>query len=259
MTHATSPAAATPPGHRLPDHRIEMRWSDLDILEHVNNVVYLEYVDDARESLSSALGPARRVASCDIEYLQALELTDLPVIVTSRLSGDLLHQEVAVAYPAGRTIHARVTTRLVTEFEPLAPIESPTRSTRVSLRARDLDGGSAVNSAMFGFFQEARILSLGRREPDYPGGRVVVARSSMRYASAIPMRTEPYEVRSAIERIGRSSVTMRLQLVDTQTVLAETTSTFVAFDSSTKRSRPFGDAERDHMLSRVPMAAAPAH
>lgn len=238
---------------QLPDHAIEMRWSDLDILDHVNNVVYLEYVDDAITALGSELGTDKVLASCEIEYVHALELTQLPVLVTSRLSGELLEQEVVVDHTTGRTVHARVRSQLVTERKPITPMPEPWRSVGFQLRARDLDGPRMRNAAVFGLFQEGRILSLGRHQEEYPGGRVVVARSSVRYAAPIPMHDEPYEIRSVILRMGRASVTMRLQLDTPGSVLAEAESTFVGFDVESKRSRAFSEEERAYMLAHVPM------
>jgi acyl-CoA thioesterase FadM len=186
--------------------------------------------------------------------LRALELTSLPVIVRSRLAGDVLKQEVVVDHHAGRVIHARVRSTLVDHRTAVSPIGDPWRSVGLRLRTRDLEGHHLGNAALFGLFQEARILSLGRREASYPGGRIVVARSSVRHAAAVPMRSEPYEIRSVIERMGRASVTMRLQLVDKGTVLAEARSVFVAYDSDSKQSRAFDDAERAYMLAHVPLA-----
>lgn len=254
MIQAVTSSASELAYRRLPDHEIEMRWSDLDVLDHVNNVVYLEYVDDAIAALVTDLGPDQVLASCDIEYRQALELTPHPVLVTSRLAGDVLAQEVVVDHQAGRTVHARVRSTFVDQRTPISPIEHPRRSVRLRLRARDLEGRHVGNAPLFGLFQEARILSLGRREAAYPGGRIVVARSTVRHAAAIPMRSEPHEVRSVIERMGRASVTMRLQLVDEGTVLAEARSVFVAYDSEKKQSRAFDEAERAYMLANVPLS-----
>jgi acyl-CoA thioester hydrolase len=254
MNGAAAGAAPDVALRQLPDHAIEMRWSDLDVLDHVNNVVYLEYVDDARAALVPELGADLLLGTCDIEYLQSLELTARPVLVTSRLAGEVLEQEVVVDHPAGRTVHARVRSTLVDRRAPITPLHTSWRSTRLRVRTRDMTGDAVGNAAAFGLFQEARILSLGRREAAYPGGRIVVARSSVSHAAAIPMRDEPYEVRSVIERMGRASVTMRLQLVDDDRVLAEARSVFVAYDSDTKQSRAFDEAEREYMLDHTPMA-----
>ena len=34
-----------------------LRWADLDLLGHVNNVTYLDYVEEAREALFDGLRP----------------------------------------------------------------------------------------------------------------------------------------------------------------------------------------------------------
>jgi acyl-CoA thioester hydrolase len=73
------------------EKRIEIRWRDLDSSRHVNNAVYLTYLEEARTGwLAEALGPAAdlygfvlvRVA---IDYRRELTLADGAVVATCRL------------------------------------------------------------------------------------------------------------------------------------------------------------------------------
>lgn len=67
---------------------IPLRWSDYDVAGHVNNVVYLSYIEHARTMLlGSVLGPDVYVRpnqvlrAQQIEYLRPLTLSDSPVEV----------------------------------------------------------------------------------------------------------------------------------------------------------------------------------
>jgi acyl-CoA thioester hydrolase len=72
------------------EKRIEIRWRDLDSSNHVNNAVYLSYLEEVRTSwLGQVLGPGQvedfvivRVA---IEYRRELTLGDRAVVARCRL------------------------------------------------------------------------------------------------------------------------------------------------------------------------------
>ena len=72
------PRRRTPP---LPEevtshYPIHVRFSDVDVYGHVNNVKYFEYLQEARISMIAELVPRRRfsvvVAQTDVDYLQPL-------------------------------------------------------------------------------------------------------------------------------------------------------------------------------------------
>jgi acyl-CoA thioester hydrolase len=76
----------------IQEKRIEIRWNDLDVYGHVNNAVYLTYLEEVRDEwLGAVLGdPAEiwnyvlvRVA---IDYRRELALSDDVVIATCRLA-----------------------------------------------------------------------------------------------------------------------------------------------------------------------------
>ena len=59
------------------EHKVQMRWADYDPMQHVNNVVYHEFMQDARVGLIEAIGLDRRalnvvghfVARTEIDYI----------------------------------------------------------------------------------------------------------------------------------------------------------------------------------------------
>ena len=73
------------------EKRIEIRWRDLDSSRHVNNAVYLSYLEDARTGwLAETLGPDADVdgfvlARVAIDYRRELTLADRAVLACCRL------------------------------------------------------------------------------------------------------------------------------------------------------------------------------
>ena len=58
---------------------VQVRWSDMDAMGHVNNAAYLTYLETAREPWFAALGAddelhALRDAAVEIDYLSQLTL-----------------------------------------------------------------------------------------------------------------------------------------------------------------------------------------
>lgn len=73
------------------ERRIEIRWRDLDAYGHVNNAVYLNYLEEARDAwVQAALGPAADtwdfvLARVAIDFKRELTLEDRVVLVRCRL------------------------------------------------------------------------------------------------------------------------------------------------------------------------------
>ncbi|MCC6224582.1 MAG: acyl-CoA thioesterase [Thermoleophilia bacterium] len=69
------------------EKRIEIRWRDLDALGHVNNGVYLTFLEEARDEwLDRVLGPEGRgrvyvLARVEIDYRRELTQADDAVVV----------------------------------------------------------------------------------------------------------------------------------------------------------------------------------
>ncbi len=93
MAPVTSPQHELPPPHV---YRCPLRWADMDLLGHVNNVTYVDYLQEARVDLLRALAkeagpevgplPAVFVARHEVQYLSSLVFRPEPVSVAMRVS-----------------------------------------------------------------------------------------------------------------------------------------------------------------------------
>jgi acyl-CoA thioester hydrolase len=89
----------------LIEKRIEIRWADLDAFRHVNNAVYLTYLEEARDGWLEAMVPEGRstwdyvLARVAIDFRRELREEDEYVIASCRLerlgrSSIATHEEV---------------------------------------------------------------------------------------------------------------------------------------------------------------------
>ena len=75
------------------EKRIEIRWHDVDAYNHVNNAVYLTYLEECRDEwLERALGEGTGVldfviARIAIDFRRELRLEDDSVVVQCQLAG----------------------------------------------------------------------------------------------------------------------------------------------------------------------------
>ena len=87
------------------EKRIEIRWNDLDVYGHVNNAIYLTYLEEVRDEwLGRSLGDPDEVwnwvlVHVEIDYRRELALSDDVVVATCRLervgnSSVTTHEEV---------------------------------------------------------------------------------------------------------------------------------------------------------------------
>ncbi|KRV47890.1 thioesterase [Wenjunlia vitaminophila] len=100
-----------------------LRWSDMDAFGHVNNVVYLRYLEEARIDLmfrlapgngSEALSGGSVVARHEISYLRPLVHRHEPVIVESWIT-DIGAASLTIAYEVkdDEQVYARASTVVV--------------------------------------------------------------------------------------------------------------------------------------------------
>jgi acyl-CoA thioester hydrolase len=74
------------------EKHVEIRWRDIDAYDHVNNAVYLTYLEECRDEwLERALGNAAGssdfvIARIAIDYRRELRLEDKGVVVRCRLA-----------------------------------------------------------------------------------------------------------------------------------------------------------------------------
>jgi len=230
-----------------------MRWADLDSLNHVNNVVYIDYAAESRALLvdEGVVGSDEQPTRIGIDFLRPLLLSSRPVCVTSRREGDQLVQEISSK--GADTIFARI----ATTFGPLAHLEcGQSTFDPYPLRIRRSDIGAdgfTTATKMFEYFQEARVLLFtSLRRDDSGASRFVVGRVEVTYGAPITWRREPYSVRTWINRIGESSLTIEADIADDGVVYAHATSVLVGFDMATQRSRKLEDHEKEVLAEFIP-------
>lgn len=228
-----------------------MRWADLDSLNHVNNVVYLDYAAESRAMLvdDGIVGADESVRRIAIDFLRPLLLSVRPVQVRSHRDGNELVQEIT----SGDAVFARI----VTTFGPLADLVSGASTFQpypLRVRRSDLAGlGTATPTKLFEYFQEARIVLFSSLRRDGSGAsRFVVGHVDVTYGGAVPWRREPYPIRSWINRIGDSSLTIEAEIGNGEVVYAHANSVLVGFDMATQRSRKLEDHEKALMAGFIP-------
>lgn len=125
------------------------------------------------------------------------------------------------------------------------PDERHSYSCRV--RWSDVDVFGHVNNVKyFEYVQEARIDFMHSLAEDTISGDStwVIARQDVEYKRPMLFRFEPYEIRTVVSRIGRSSYELRADIVDGDVLMSRARTVVVAFDQASQRSRPMTDVER---------------
>lgn len=258
-----------------------LRWADMDLLGHVNNVRYLEYAAAAREAMFDGLPVGRaRVRQHRVEFVAPLVYRRTPVHVASWVTAieddrvSLAH-EVYDETDARRTVHLRVSSvlehRLDGRERELAegllaadhewrPVDEEVRAPRdvyrVHLRRGDLDEHGHVRDVLLlELLQEARIqylMNLHTRGQAWT--HHVVARTDVRYHRPIAYRAAPYEVRSWIGHLGTSSFTIRAEVRDGEALLADASVVMVTFDKETQRPAPMAPTQRERLAQELARA-----
>jgi acyl-CoA thioester hydrolase len=78
-------------GSPVHEKRVEIRWSDLDVYGHVNNAIYLTYLEEVRDEwLGDRLGDPDEIwnwvlARVEIDYRRELALADDVAVASCRL------------------------------------------------------------------------------------------------------------------------------------------------------------------------------
>jgi acyl-CoA thioester hydrolase len=71
---------------------VQLRWSDMDAMGHVNNATYLTYLETAREPWFATLGQPEEymrfaMRRVEVDFLSQLTFADGAVVVTIELAG----------------------------------------------------------------------------------------------------------------------------------------------------------------------------
>lgn len=264
----------TPPAVAAP-HVLDLtrRFADMDLLGHVNNVRYLDYVTAGREGLLAAHGldpAAARVRRHRVGFVAPMVFGRAPAQVQSgvvSVAGSevvLAHTVVSHGHRGEEepTVHLRVETVLdlpgpgalaeasyvaAPAWREVLAVDRPHRhAVDPDVRTRDLGSdGAARDDAVMEFFQEARVryfMDLHTSGEDW--GQVVVAHTDLDLHAPVRPHVGA-EVRTWLGHLGGSSFSVRNVLVDPeQTVLAETTVVLVCFDATTQRPAPMRPAQR---------------
>lgn len=117
----------------------------------------------------------------------------------------------------------------------------------VHVRFSDVDIYGHVNNVKyFEYFQEARIqLMVSQAGELGEGYHLVVAQTDVDYRRPILFRPEPYDCRTWVSRIGRTSVVFESVVRDGDDVLARARVVGVCMDNATGRPAPVPDAYRE--------------
>lgn len=234
-------------------HELPIRWADLDSLDHVTNVVYLDYVDEAQAVLrrDGHLSAGRGVQDVTVTYLRPTPLSARPLLVRSSLAGDVLTQEVCTTADAEPAVHARIVTTYGAPAQPQVP-ELDVEPVEARVRTTDLDATGAVSlSGQFRVAQEARVLHFASRMERHRLGQFVIGTISVQGIVPLEWGPEPYAAHSWISRVGRGSFTINTLVGDPAAPMFMNEATLVGFDSSTQTARPFTDDEREHLLHHL--------
>ena len=224
-----------------------MRWADLDQLNHVNNVVYVDYAMEARaqlidDGLLESGAPVRRVR---IDFLRPLLLSSKPVLVRSSVDGEVLTQEIRSQ--DGSALFATV----LTEHGPPKPVDDP-RGTPLEMRIRRSDvgpDGMVTVIRLFELFQEMRIFSFASVIPHRQAGRFVVGRVELELGEPLSWKSDPYSGQSFIAHVSRSSFTSTTRIDGGRYGSAR--ATLVGFDAERQASRVLDDDEREALTAAV--------
>lgn len=233
----------------MTDFHLQLRWADLDTLNHVNNVRYVDYALEATGQLvADGVVPAEAdVTRIEVDYLRPLVLSLKPIRISSVVSQGRIVQEILE--------EDRVFARVTTDFGALAmrfakPHDGPVHNSQV--RRADLDGGGQVTAAkVFELFQEARIVHFVRLLENHAAGHFVVAKLTVDFHRPIGWRPEPWLISSWISAVGSSSLEISSRIADGDVVFATCEATLVGFDMATQKSRQLTDSERAQLSATL--------
>ncbi len=258
-----------------------MRWADMDLLGHVNNVTYLDYVTEARASAFAGHPLARAsVLRHQVEFVRPLVFRRRPVLVDTWVTGEgegrvaLVHEVYdEPADPGGaRQVYLRAATVLAhhltdeerflvetlrgpaLEWRPVSDDARP-RGDIFELvpRRSDVDErGHARDGVFLEYVQEARINYLmNLHSRGEPWSAVVVARTDIDYLAPLTYRREPYLVQSWVSHLGSRSFTVRSEVRDGGQTLARSAVVMVTYDLETQGSAEMSVRQRERLAEQL--------
>ncbi|WP_414990229.1 acyl-CoA thioesterase [Aeromicrobium sp.] len=230
-------------------YRLPMRWADIDQLNHVNNIVYLAYAEEARAALvdDGVIDGGLRPTRIAVDFALPMQLSKRPVLVGQEVDGSLLRQEIAQEVDGSRVVFARVETELGVPGRlgdpQLDGVAVPFRG-----RRGDLGPSGRVEAAqVFEYFQEARIIAMSQGWTDGRLGQLVLARLEVVFGEPVCWRPEPWQFVMGVERVGTKSFTLAAEWRDGDRVLARSRAVLVGFDVATQSGRALSESERAYV------------
>jgi acyl-CoA thioester hydrolase len=123
-----------------------LRWADLDLMGHVNNVIYVDYLQEARIDMLRVHAPDRRtdeladglvVVRHEVQYVAPLTFRPEPVTIECwvtevRAASFTMAYEIFDETPMGRVVYLRATT-VLTPF-----VFATERPRRITAEERDV-------------------------------------------------------------------------------------------------------------------------
>lgn len=131
------------------------------------------------------------------------------------------------------------------------PTDRPTLTLAVQTRFADLDPLGHVNHIQYLVYMETARVRFMREHGGALRGHVVVARTECDHRHEVPAGTLEVIVTVRVESIGRTSVTVRHDIVDGATTVAVGRVVLVAVDDR-RRPRAVTEDERAHLLGTAP-------
>jgi acyl-CoA thioester hydrolase len=231
----------------------QMRWGDMDAQGHVNNAVYLDYLQEARvdflltgpPALANMLTAGVLVVSHQVEYLAPVVFGVRPLTIELWVDS-VGGSRFAVGYEVfdGELLAARARTAVVpfdlatdtlrrltpeerapltAHLEPAPPLRPLPRmrwtgrdhSYPFAIRWSDLDSYGHVNNVKYyDYIQEARIALVVESLGWTEEDVWLVVRQDLDYLKPLDFRTEPFEVRTVVAAIGSRSFTLAAEIRD---------------------------------------------
>jgi len=224
-----------------------MRWADLDQLNHVYNVVYVDYAMAARAQLveDGHLEPDLPIRQVRVEFVRPLLLSSKPVLVRSSLDGDTLTHEIRS--PSGSALFSTV---VVEHGTPQPADDARGLPLEMQVRRSDLGpDGTVALVRLFEILQESRIQTLGRLLLDHSPGLFVIGRVELDLGEPLPWRRDPYPVQAHIAHVGRSSFRSTTRIDGGR--YGSATATMVGYDMANQTSRRLNDGEREALTAAL--------
>ncbi|HEX8508996.1 MAG TPA: thioesterase family protein [Propionibacteriaceae bacterium] len=234
-------------------YRCAMRWGDMDAQAHINNVSFLDYLQEARVHflltgpvvMRDLLATGVLVVSHQVEYVAPVEFGSAPLVVelwvdavggsrfvigydvfdsgvlaararTAAVPFDLATQTLRRLSPEERTVLADgVAPTPALSVLPRVRIGGTLHRFPLALRWSDLDSYGHVNNVRyFDYLQEARIALIVAVLGWTDEDVWLVVRQDIDYLRPMDFRLEPYEVATMVTAIGNRSFRLAVEIRD---------------------------------------------